>query len=154
MYASATFFLVLDEVVEIGYRFGELLVEQSRYAAAEIGIRQIGTQVYRFAEIVQGIVVISEPRTCYGAVGIGGREYGIFLYRYRKIGVRTQQVIEIVFGDSAQKITLVGVVVEAQQDVERPYRLLEIVVHHVLAPYPEKIVPVVLRRAFYDARQQ
>ena len=71
-----------------------------------------------------------------------------------EIGLGSQQVVEVVFGDAAQEIAFVGVVVETQQDVERADRVLEVVVYHERAADVVEIVPVVLRPAAGADRQR
>ena len=105
--------LLADEFVEILDGLFELLVQEARHAAAVIGARQVGTQLDRLAEIPQGIVVVAQPRTGDGAVGVGLRVDGVQPDGGRKISFGAQQVVEVVFGDAAQEIAFEGVLVEA-----------------------------------------
>ena len=122
--------LLADELVEIVDGLLELLVQQPCHAAAVIGARQIRAQVDRLAEVLQGVIVITQPRTRDRAVGIGLCVYGVEPDGGREIGLGAQQVVEVVFGDAAQEIAFEGILVEPQQGVERPDGLLVVVVHH------------------------
>ena len=145
--------LLADELVEILDRLFELLVQQARHAAAVIGSRQVGTQLDRFAEVLQGVVVVAQPRTGDGPVGVGLRVDGIQPDGGREIGLGAQQIVEVVFGDAAQEIAFEGVFVEAQQGVQGADGLLVVVVHHRRTAHPEEILPVVLCARLHAAQQ-
>ena len=146
--------LLPDEFVEVVDRFAELLVQQPRDAPAVIGVGQVGAQLDRFGEVGERVVVVAQPRAGDGAVGEGRGEDRILLDGGGEIGLGSQQVVEVVFGDAAQEIAFVGVVVETQQDVERADRVLEVVVYHERAADVVEIVPVVLRPAAGADRQR
>ena len=115
--------------------------KKTRDAAAVIRARQVGTQLDGFAEVLQRVVVVAQPRAGDGAVGVGLRVDRIHADRGREIGFGAQQVVEVVFGDAAQEIAFEGVFVETQQGVERADGLLVIVVHHARTSDPEKNIP-------------
>ena len=133
-----------DEFVEILDRLLVLLVLQARIAPAVIGVRQVGPQVDRLAEILQRVVVVAHARTGQRPVDVGGREYGVFDDGSRKVGIGTQQVVEVEFGYAPQEIALCGVRIGPQQDVEHTNRLLIFAVHQATAAGPVEIVFVVL----------
>ena len=146
--------LLPDELVEIVDRLAELLVQQAGDAPAVIGVGQVGAQLDRFGEIGECVVVVAQPRTGDGAIGESGGEDRILFDGGGEIGLGAQQVVEVVFGDAAQKVTFVGVVVETQQNVERADGILEIVVDHERAADVVEVVPVVLRAAAQTDRQR
>ena len=57
------------------------------------------------------------------------------------------EFIKVVLGNSSQKVALVGVFVEAQQNIQRADSLLEVALHHLLATYIEEVVTIVLRHS-------
>ena len=121
-----------------------MLVLQARIAPAVIGVRQVGPQVDRLAEILQRVVVVAHARTGQRPVDVGGREHGVFDDGSRKVGIGTQQVVEVEFGYAPQEIALCGVRIGPQQDVEHTNRLLIFAVHQATAAGPVEIVFVVL----------
>ena len=133
-----------DEFVEILDRLLVLLVLQARIAPAVIGVRQVGSQVDRLAEVLQRVVVVAHARTGQRPVDVGGREHGVFDDGSRKVGIGTQQVVEVEFGYTPQEIALCGVRIGPQQDVEHTNRLLIFAVHQAAAAGPVEVVFVVL----------
>ena len=67
--------------------------------------------------------------------------------------IGTQQVIEVVLGDTAQEVALVSIFVEAQQHVQHLDSLIVVVIHHKMTPHIVEIILVVLRRGG-EGRQQ
>ena len=130
------------------------LVEQARHAAAIIRPRQVGAQVDRFAEVLQGVVIVAQARARHGPIIVGLGVDRVFGDGHRKIGFGTDQIVEVVFRHAAQEIAFVGIFVEAQQRVERAYGSLVVVFHHAAAAHPEEILPVVLRPALRRAQQR
>ena len=70
------------------------------------------------------VVVVAHARTGQRPVDVGGREYGVFDDGSRKVGIGTQQVVEVEFGYAPQEIALCGVRIGPQQDAEHTNRLL------------------------------
>ena len=136
--------LLADELVEVLDGLLELLVQKARHAPAVVGAGQVGPQLDRLAEVLQGVVVVAQARARHGTVGVGLRVDGVFADGGREVGLGADQIVEVVFGDAAQEVALEGVLVEAQQRVERADGLLVVVLHHAALTHPEEVLPVVL----------
>ena len=143
-----------DRRFEIGVGLRRIFEVEVADAAVEIGVRNLVLLPDEFVEVVDRFaeLLVQQPRDAPAVIGVG--QGGAQLDRGGEIGLGSQQVVEVVFGDAAQEIAFVGVVVETQQDVERADRVLEVVVYHERAADVVEIVPVVLRPAAGADRQR
>ena len=116
--------------------------------------REVGPQFDGLLEILQRIVVVAQLRAGERPVGVGLRIDGILADGGREVGLGANQVVEVVFGDASQEVPLEGILVEAQQGVERTNRLLIVVLHHAALPHPEEILLVVLGTGLHAATEQ
>ena len=121
--------VVTDERVEIGDRLLELLAHQVGDAPAVIRSRPVGTQVDGRLKILQRIVVIAQPHVRDGPVLESRREDGIAGDGQREIVLGTQQIVEVVLGDTAQEVAFGSRRIDPQQDIEHLDGVLILVVH-------------------------
>ena len=104
-------------------------------------------------EVAQGIVVVAQPRPCNCAVLVSHSVYWIYLYCRREVLLGAEQIVEVVLGHPAQKISFVRFSVYGQHNVEGAYGFAVLVVDELSASHPEKVGLVVLRRCVLHAAQ-
>ncbi len=109
--------LKLDKLVKVTDSFVKLSIQKTRNTSAIVWIGEIRTQLYRNLKIPQCIVIITKTRTCYSTIYIGMGEYRILIYRRCQIGISTNQIIKVILGYSSQKIALISVIINCQEDI-------------------------------------
>ena len=132
------------EGVEVGGSTLKLTTQQKGHTATVIDARLLGTQRDGLLEVAQRILVVAQTGTSNGAILIGHSVDGVDVDGPREVGVGTQQVFEVVLGDSAQKVALVGLAIDIEQHVQRTDSLAITALDDVFATHPKEVGFVVL----------
>ena len=146
--------LKADIHIEVGNRLLELLTLEIGHSTAVIGSGNIGAQVYRLGKVVERIIVVAECCASNCAILIGGGIDRVERDSRGKIGLRTQQVVEIILGDTAQEICLIRLGVKAEEHIEGLDSLAVTVVDKILTTHIVEELLVVLRVCLVNKQPQ